>query len=91
MPDWLAQTEHMALDDEGVVYLREGDPDEPDWRRLGGINEGRTYRKCPRELTEEWWAIEDAWWESCEGSVPFDEWIGEANAVYRKQQIGATW
>ncbi len=89
--DWLAKTDHLGLDDEGEVYLLDLASEDPDHVHLGGINEGRAYRKCPREFTEEWWTIEDAWWESCEGSVPFDECAAEAAKTYRNQQLGATW
>ncbi len=88
MPDWIAKTAHLGLTDEGEVYLLDLNPDDPDHRHLGGINEGRAYRKCPREFTAEWWTLEDAWVVEMDGRLDAAGLEAEARATYRNQQIG---
>ncbi len=88
--DWLAKTDHLGLDDEGEVYLLDLASEDPDHVHLGGINEGRAYRKCPREFTEEWWTIEDAWQEEVENLVDQADTEAERERTYRTQQLGPT-
>ena len=90
MIDWLAQTDHLGLDDDGEVYLLDLGAVDPDHAHLGGINEGAAYRRCPREYTGEWWRLEDAWAAECADRAPADELRDEVETTYRQQHLGAS-
>jgi len=87
--DWLAQTDHLGLDDDGEVYLLDLGAVDPDHAHLGGINEGAAYRRCPREYTAEWWELEDAWRAEFEGIVNAADIEAYNERTYRNQQMGA--
>ncbi len=88
--EWLAKTAHLAMTDEGEVYLLDLASEDPDHAHLGGINEGRAYRRCPREYTAEWWTLEDAWAAECEDRPPAREMEDEAESTYQRQHLGGT-
>ena len=86
--EWLAQTEHLGLDDGGEVYLLDLGAVDPDHAHLGGINEGAAYRRCPREFTGEWWTLEDAWAAECADRIEAADIDAEECWTFRNQQMG---